>query len=369
MNINQELINEETGKSFNISLSGKSVITKTGNRENEKEYPSEAKAELEFQKKRWEKLKKGFVFKTEELEIGKARVHRYLGLGNTGCFSLVNMDDKVAVYKHNDFKNELLQVFDSKGNFVETIDQIKGIPWNLKFSKKYNALFMNVDHYVVKLDLANKEFEYFTEAFDQPASFISLATDYLFYGSAPMVHLKDLRSNEIIFSKKVEVELYSGHSSQLQGGISLSGEQIALCSQAGKIEILDRKGQLLKTIQGDFEMVDDIEFLNDSTILINEKYGTHGLRLYDINTGEELPYPFNKDSFDGTLVDCLDINRENNKILVACRAMITVYDLRTFELLQQFKIEHVVKRGDAAFMGDSTIAVRTDYGCFSLYCI
>ena len=363
----RELVNEDTGKSFIISLKGKTVCTKSGNRENDILYDSESKALETFHKKKWEKLKKGFIFKTEELQKGKARFHKFISKEYTGCLSIVNIEGNVGVYKHNDFKKEHLQIFSSNGTFIETIELNKGIPWNLSFSKPFNSLFITADHCVIKLDLSTRKFEHFTDSFDKPSSFISLGSEHLFYGSDPMIYLRDLQTNEIIFSKKAESQLYSGHSSQLIGAITEDGNKIALCRKAGEIEISNCKGALIKLIQDDFEMVAQIEFLNDATLLIREKYGSWGLRIFDVESGKELANPFNSHSFHGTLVDCFDINHKEDKIIVVCRNNATLYDIKSFEQILEFEIEHCSKRSDAIFLGNSTIATRTDYGCFSLY--
>lgn len=363
----QEFINSETGKSFTISLKGKMVVTKTGNRTNEKPYASKDKAEMEFQKMKWEKLKKGFVFCTDQSKKGEARFHQFIGKEYTGCLSLVEMNGIVGVYKHNDFNKSLLQLFKMEGELVDTLELPKPLPWDLRYSNEFNSLFIDVDHYIYKLNLSSMKFEQLTSNYDEPGSFISLSKTKLFFGASPKIGLMDLKTDKTIFTKNVKPELYSGHTHQFIGCVSKNDEWIALCTKSGEIELLNNSGEVVKVIQGDFEMVVSMEFLNEKILLIREQYGTWGLRMFDIENGQELPYSFETDPFYGKHVDSIDIDNEHNKMVVTCRGNASVYDLNSFEKLLSFKIEHCIKRAKAIFAGDNSIAIRTDYGCFSLY--
>lgn len=356
-------INESNGKEFKITVDQQTILTKTGNRSNSKTYPSLEAALKDYNKKKWEKLKKGFVYYQPKANKGKALHHRFLGSGYTGCLSLVAMGEQVAVYRFQDFSKDALAVFDTTYQPSEVIKLPKPLPWQLAYASKYHRLLMDADHYIFQRDLAKGTYQALTKSFDQPASFIALSEDHVFYGAHPKIALWDLETQRDLFSKKIEVELYHGHSSQLAGGISADGSLVAYCTHAGKINILNNKGILQTQLQGDFEMVDAIYFLADHKLLLKEKYGTWGLRLFDWKTGEELA------SFQQGVIDAVDLHPSLPQALLSVRKKLFLLDLDSFEVLQEIEVEHCIKRCEAVFWGSNRVAVRTDYGCFSVYAL
>ena len=57
---------------------------------------------------------------------------------------------------------------------------------------------------------------------------------------------------------------------------------------------------------------------------------------------------------------------EAGKLVVIDQSRAYVTDLKSGNAMAEFSLDHVVKSCEAKFI-DGKLAVRTDYGCFSLY--
>ena len=363
----QTLVHPETQKQLHLTLEGQTVTQQT-TRRTSKTHNSAAEALKDFQKRRWNALKKGFIYQEAPVS-GQAYVHRLISLKYTGCLSMVDLGDQVAVYCHHTFENDWLHLFDPLGHFQKTIVLPRALPWSMAYAPTQQMLYLTADHTILAYDRATQSFETWAKAAAKmPASFVAVAEDYVLYGAAPKVELRHISTGALSWSKQLEPELYRGHSTLLCGGISPDGQQIALCHKAGQLLLFDAKGTLIQTLEGHFEMVQALHFIPNHTLLIHEKYGTSGIHLLDLNTGEPLPNPF-EDDLSKTVVYHMALDATRNRLAVSKGQQVTVYDLTTFETLAHFSIEHCVKTCAVTFVGAAAIGVRTDYGCFSLYAL
>ncbi len=369
------LTDSESGKVFNISLSGNKVITESGkpgkSKETEKEFANEKEAAIFFEKKEWEMLKKGFVFNNPQAVPGEPMLHYFMGSGYTGCLSIVNIGDCFAVYEltgdKNSYKFDCLRFIDTNGKLIKRIELPKVFPWAMLWHKEKNLLFIDLDHFIYSYNIENNTFTKLTETFVQPGSFISITENRIAYGADPNIYVLDLNSNKILFEQKVQSELYSGHSTQFQGGISKNGKKLAGCTHSGVINIHDIDSGNTEILNGNFQMVEAIEFIdNDSVLMLKEKYGSWGLRYFNIETKEEIIFPGLKIPGYDTLVHHFAINSDATKLVAVQHKKAYLFDLTTKQLLHSFNLSHTVKSAKPAF-GKGCIGFRTDYGCFSVY--
>jgi len=364
------LIHKDTGESYTITLDQTTLITQSEAQKTELKLSSPLEGTRTFEKKEWEQLKKGFVYSIPEAQQGKPRLHQFIQRAYTGCLSMVDLKDKIGVYRHQNFDNDILDLFQCDGTYLKALTLPKALPWSLRYMVQHQLLIMDVDHYIYGMDLVTEIAAQWTSGFETPASFISTSKSLVFYGASPNIFLKDVAKNDLLFTREMPLENFGGHTPVFQGCLSEDEQQLAICTRPGAVDLLDLSGELIKTIEGNFQIADKMEFLDNTTLLIKEKYGTGGLRLFDLESGEELLDKIHKTpNSGGKYVDSFDLDRKNNRLLITNRAKATVYQLPTFEPLLSFPIEHCVKQAQAIFTGDNTVSVRTDYGCFSMYSV
>jgi WD40 repeat protein len=369
------LTDSQNGKVFNISLSGNKVITESGKpgktKETEKEFANEKEAAIFFEKKEWEMLKKGFLMKNPEASEFEPMLHYFMGSGYTGCLSLVNIGDSFAVYEltgdKNSYKFDCLQFIDNQGILLNRIELPKVFPWAMLWHKEKNLLFIDLDHFIYSYNIGNNTFTKLTDTFVQPGSFISMSEKRIAFGADPKIYVLDLDTNKILFEQEVKSELYSGHSTQFKGGISKNGKKLAICTHSGLINIHDIDTGKTEILNGDFQMVEAIEFIdNDKVLLLKEKYGSWGFRFFSIATKEELSFPGLKIPKNETLVNHFAINEDATKLVAIQYKTAYLFDLLTKQFLNSFDLSHIVRTAKPAF-GKGCIGFRTDYGCFSVY--
>lgn len=362
-------------KSYIITLSGKKIITENINKEKskttEKEFPTQDEADSQYEKKRWELLKKNYIEKNETRKQGTPTLHYLAGQGYTGCLSFVNTPEGIFVYKHGWYntatdQKDFLLLIDKQGNLKETIELPKVLPWDIRYCPNDNTLLMDVDHYIYKYSLRDKKFTRLISSFNRTASFISVSDNNIAYGSHPKMYVRN-DSNDIIFEKDFEVEIIKG-SIAFCAGLSKNGKILVFHNKEGEIELTDiQTGKLIRTIKGEFRMIDQMQFVdNDSTLVIREQYGKWCLHFFDVDKGAELAYPeLSVPEYSPTIFSfCFN---EDESILVQLHLTNAyVFDYANKKLLYSFPIEHCVKKAEAKFI-DNQLGVRTDYGCFSLY--
>jgi WD40 repeat protein len=373
--ITHSLSDKTSDKIFNITLSENKVITESGKtaklKLTEKEFENDREAFFYFEKKEWEMLKKGFLMKQPEASEGEPMLHYFMGSGYTGCLSLVNLGDLFAVYElkgdKNNYKYDALQFIDLNGNLKKSLDLPKVLPWNILFHDNKNFLLIDLDHFIYTYDIENDKFTQLTDNFKQPGSFISMSEHFIAFGAAPKIYVKDLESGQLLFEKEFDPQLYSGHSTQFKGAISKHGKLLATCTHAGSIEIFDIVSGKSETIQGNFEMVEKMDFIeNDQILLVHEKYGSWGLRFFDLETKSELTFPDLKIPSYDTMIQHYTISKNGSQLIVVQHKNAYLFDLNEKKILYSFRLFHTIKNAKPLF-GQDCVAFRTDYGCFSIY--
>ena len=137
----------------------------------------------------------------------------------------------------------------------------------------------------------------------------------------------------------------------LCAAISDDGTRLALCCKQNEIQILSvldgSCGKILSEIKGDSGILDKICFLPDGSRLRPAWLQGECAQASDF---------------------CL--SEDGSRLAIISYGKAHIVDLKSTNLTLSFELEHVVKRCEAKFEnsnGSKNLAVRTDYGCFSLY--
>ena len=150
--------------------------------------------------------------------------------------------------------------------------------------------------------------------------------------------------------------------------LSADGSRLALHCKQNKIKILNTlNGEILNEIGGDFGIFDKICFLADGSVLGKERYAGK-LVCLDTASGERLKPAWLPG--ECTEADELCISEDGSRLALISYDKARIIDLKSGNLQLSFELSHVVKRCEAKFErinGEEVLAVRTDYGCFSLY--
>lgn len=369
-----ELLDPATGQVWQAKLSGSTLSTTTTtqgkSRETKKAFASAAVAQQEFFKKEWGLLKKGYLLRQAAATPGQPALHAFIGGGYSGCLTVEPAGDHLAVYQCGSLDlpdpHDFLLLMDRQGTIHERIRLPKVLPWHACYDAVSRSLLLDLDHFIYLYDLTTRTFRALTTKINQPASFAGLARNgsRAAYGSHPHVEVCDLKTGKVILARDVSSELIGGHSPQLCGALDESGKRLALCTRSGEIDLIDvATGSVVGQIQGDFEMIVQLDFAGD-WLLAREQYGKWALLCFDVTTQKPIK-PLSIGS--GTLRHfCL--NADATRIAVLMGPQVTVFDLSTGQQLCQFPVEHCIKSCQAAFWGDQ-LAIRTDYGCCSLYAV
>ncbi len=370
---NANLFDTQSDRSAIITLSDKKVITESINKGKsriaEKEFASEEEASKQYEKKRWELLKKGYVERNNTKEPGTPVLHCLAGLGYTGALSFEDTPDGIYIYKHGWFntakdQKDFLLLIDREGNQKETIDLPKILAWDIRYCKDDNSLLMDIDHYIYKYSLADKKFTAYTSTLNRSVSFISVSDNNIAYGSHPKLFIKNKSAT---LEKDFDVEVIKG-SIPFCAGLSKNGKILAFHNKEGEIQLIDTHAyQLVKTIQGEFRMIDELQFVdNDKTLVVREQYGKWCLHYFDVEEGIELFYPELIVPEFSPVIFSFCFNADESLLVQLHRTKAYVFDYKNKKLIYSFTLEHCVKKAEAKFVGDM-LGVRTDYGCFSLY--
>jgi hypothetical protein len=110
-------------------------------------------------------------------------------------------------------------------------------------------------------------------------------------------------------------------------------------------------------------MIDKMIFSSDGQRLIaQECYGKWLLRCFDL--GNLLATP----DWPKIEVNDFDLDPSEQRLAVAQRTWVDIYELVTMRHILRFSAEHAVKRSAVAFVGKH-LGVLTDLGCISLYAL
>ena len=367
----RELVNFSSGERLRLSVEGNALVSvsqKGGKtKQSKKEFASETEAKKACVKKEWESLKKGFVMQDSEAKAGEACLHVYIGGGYTGALSFAGLRDEIYVYKSGGQKDggvpsDLLVRLDRSGAIKEQIALPKPLAWDAQCASE--NLVLDLDHEIYIFEPNGAKFreilaEQNVKKNSEIASFICASNDVAVFGMFGQIFTfcegKISKLGEYKCSTKSHVPI-------LCAALSIEASMLALCTKENELQILNAKnGEILSELRAEFGVLDKICFLDDKTLLLRQHL-ENKLFCLDIKSAKVTKQPWIKDEYLRASEFCVD----TDKLVVIDQSRACAINLKSGDVMAEFMLDHVVKSCEAKFI-DGKLAVRTDYGCFSLY--
>ncbi len=367
----RELVNFDSGERLRLSVEDKALVSVSQKgaktKQSKKEFASETEAKKACVKKEWESLKKGFVLQDSEAKTGKASLHVYIGGGYTGALSFAGLRDEFYVYKSDSQKDggkpsDILVKLDRSGAIKEEIALPKPLAWHAEHVGE--NLLLDLDHEIYIFEPKEAKFreiliEQNVKKGSEIASFICAANDMAVFGMFGQI----FTFCEGKISKLGEYKCATkNHVPILCAALSADASMLALCTKENELQILNAKnGEILSELRAEFGVLDKICFLDENTLLLRQYLENKLFRL-DIKSANVAKQPWIKDEYLRASEFCV----EDGKLVVIDQSRGYAINLKSGNAMAEFTLDHVVKSCEAKFI-DGKLAVRTDYGCFSLY--
>ena len=367
----RELVNFDSGDRLRLSVEDKALVSmsqKGGKtKQSKKEFASIDEAKKACVKKEWESLKKGFVMQNSEAKAGEPCLHVYIGGGYTGALSFASLRDEIYVYKSGGQKDggkpsDLLVKLDRSGTIKEQIALPKPLAWDAQCASE--NLLLDLDHEIYIFEPKEAKFreilaEQNVKKSSEIASFICAANDVAVFGMFGQI----FTFYEGKISKLGEYKCSTNsHVPILCAALSADASMLALCTKENELQILNAKnGEILSELRAEFGALDKICFLDENTLLLRQ-YLENKLLSLDIKSAKVTKQPWIQDEYLRASEFCV----EAGKLVVIDQSRAYSINLKSGNAMAEFTLDHVVKSCEAKFI-DGKLAVRTDYGCFSLY--
>ena len=367
----RELVNFDSGERLELCVEDKALVSvsqKSGKtKQSKKEFASETEAKKACVKKEWESLKKGFILQDSEAKTGKASLHVYIGGGYTGALSFAGLRDEIYVYKSGGQKDggkpsDLLVKLDRSGTIKEQIALPKPLAWDAECASE--NLLLDLDHEIYIFEPNGAKFREIlakqnAKKSSEIASFVCSANNVAVFGMFGQIFT--FYEGKISKLGKYKCST-KNHVPILCAALSADASMLALCTKENELQILNTKsGEILSELTAEFGVLDKICFLDESTLLVR-KYLENKLFCLDIKSVKVTKQPWIKDEYLRASEFCV----EAGKLVVIDQSMGYAINLKSGNAMAEFTLDHVVKSCEAKFI-DGKLAVRTDYGCFSLY--
>ena len=367
----RELVNFDSGECLRVSVEDNALVSvsqKGGKtKQSKKEFASEMEAKKACVKKEWESLKKGFVLQDSEAKAGEPYLHVYIGGGYTGALSFASSRDEIYVYKSGGQKDggkpsDILVRLDRSGTIKEQIALPKPLAWHAEHVGE--NLLLDLDHEIYIFEPKEAKFreiliEQNVKKNSEIASFVCSANNAAVFGMFGQIFAfcegKISKLGEYKCSTKSHVPI-------LCTALSVDASMLALCTKENELQILNAKnGEILSELRAEFGVLDKICFLDENTLLLRQ-YLENKLFCLDIKSAKVTKQPWIKDGYLRASEFCV----EAGKLVVIDQSRGYAINLKSGDTMAEFTLDHVVKNCEAKFI-EGKLAVRTDYGCFSLY--
>jgi len=367
----RELVNFDSGERLRVSVEDKALVSvsqKGGKtKQSKKEFASETEAKKACVKKELESLKKGFVLQDSEAKAGEACLHVYIGGGYTGALSFASVRDEIYVYKSGGQKDgsmpsDILVKLDRSGAIKEQIALPKPLAWHAE--NVGENLLLDLDHEIYIFEPKEAKFrqisaEQNVKKNSEIASFICASNNVAVFGMFGQIFTFYEGKISMLGEYKCSTK---SHVPILCAALSANASMLALCTKENEVQILNAKnGEILSELRAEFGALDKICFLNKKTLLVR-KYLENKLFCLDIKSAKVTKQPWIKDEYLRVSEFCV----EAGKLVVIDQSRGYAINLKSGNAMAEFTLDHVVKNCEAKFI-DGKLAVRTDYGCFSLY--
>nr|WP_315518464.1 hypothetical protein [uncultured Campylobacter sp.] len=369
----RELVNFDSDERLGLGVEDIALVSvslKNGKtKQNKKEFASEQEVKKACVKKEWESLKKGFILQDNEAKVSEASLHVYIGGGYTGTLSFASIKDEIYLYKSGGQKDggmldDVLLRLDKNGVIKEQISLPKPLAWDAQCVGK--NLLLDLDHEIYIFEPKEAKFrqilaEQNIKKNSEIASFICASNNVAVFGMFGQIFA--FRNGEI--SKIGEYKCSTkSYVPILCAALSADASMLALCTKENELQILNAKnGEILSELRAEFGALDKICFLDEKTLLVR-RYLENKLFCVDIKSAKVTKQPWIKDEYLRASEFCLDAVA--GKLVVIDQSRVYAINLKKGDVVVEFRLDHVVKNCEAKFI-DGKLAVRSDYGCFSLY--
>ena len=366
-----ELVNFSSGERLRLSVEDKALVSVSlkgaKTKQSKKEFASETEAKKACVKKEWESLKKGFILQDSEAKAGAASLHVYIGGGYTGALSFASIKDEIYVYKSGGQKDggkpsDILVRLGKSGAIKEQIALPKPLVWHAEHVGE--NLLLDLDHEIYIFEPKEAKFreilvEQNVKKSSEIASFVCSANDAAVFGMFGQIFTFCEGKISKLGKYKCATK---NHVPILCAALSADASMLALCTKENKLQILNAKnGEILSELRAEFGVLDKICFLDENTLLLRQ-YLENKLFCLDIKSAKVTKQPWIKDEYLRASEFCV----EAGKLVVVDQSRAYAINLKSGDVMAEFTLDHVVKSCEAKFI-DGKLAVRTDYGCFSLY--
>ena len=377
----KNLINLSGGDRLNLRVEGKILLSESvkndKTRQTQKEFAGADEAQKACVKKKWESLKKGYVMQNADARPGETSLHVYIGGGYTGALAFASFEGENFVYKCGGYKEngsvDFLTRLGAGGAIKGDIILPKPLAWHAQ--RAGEILLLDLDHFIFKFDPKTGEFADLSKEliFKRNREFTSCVCAAGAAGEtaafAMFGQIFILRDGEILPLAEYKSEMKT-YTPILCAAISDDGTRLALCCKQNEIQILSALdgscGKILSEIKGGSGILDKICFLPDGSLLGKER---HSDKLICLDAdGSRLGPAWLQGEYAQASDFCL--SEDGSRLAIISYGKAHIVDLKSANLTLSFELEHVVKRCEAKFEnsnGSKNLAVRTDYGCFSLY--
>ena len=377
----KNLINLSGGDRLNLRVQGQilaSESVKNGKtRQTQKEFASADEAQKACVKKKWESLKKGYVMQNADARPGETSLHVYIGGGYTGALAFASFEGENFVYKCGGYKEngsvDFLTRLGADGAIKGDIILPKPLAWHAQ--RAGEILLLDLDHFIFKFDPKTGEFADLSKElnFKRNREFTSRVCAAGAAGETAAFAM----FGQIFILRDGEISLLTQYKAEMKSStpifciaLSADGSRLALCCKQNEIQILSALdgscGKILSEIKGGSGILDKICFLPDGSLLGKER---HSDKLICLDAdGSRLGPAW----LQGECAQASDfcLSEDGSRLAIISYGKAHIVDLKSANLTLSFELEHVVKRCEAKFEnsnGSKNLAVRTDYGCFSLY--
>ena len=367
----RELVNFDSSERQRLSVEDKALVSVSQKgaktKQSKKEFASSEEAKKACAKKEWESLKKGFAMQNSEAKAGKACLHVYIGGGYTGALSFTSVKDEIYVYKSGGQKDggmldDILLRLDRSGAIKEQIALPKPLAWDAQCVGE--NLLLDLEHEIYIFEPKEAKFRQISaeqnlKRNSEIASFICASNDVAVFGMFGQIFTfcegKISKLGEYKCSAKNYVPI-------LCAALSADASMLALCTKENELQILNAKsGEIFSELIAEFGVLDKICFLDESTLLLRQHL-ENKLFCLDIKSAKVTKQPWIKDEYLRVSEFCA----QAGKLVVIDQSRGYAINLKSGNAMAEFTLDHVVKSCEAKFI-DGKLAVRTDYGCFSLY--
>ena len=327
----RELVNFDSGERLRLNVEGNALVSvsqKGGKtKQTKKEFASETEAKKACIKKEWESLKKGFILQDSGAKAGEPCLYVYIGGGYTGALSFAGVKDEIYVYKSGGQKDggvlgDILVRLDRSGAIKEQIALPKPLAWDAQCASE--NLLLDLDHEICIYEPKEAKFreilaEQNVKKNSEIASFICASNGVAVFGMFGQIFTFCEGKISKLGEYKCAIKNYVPI---LCAALSTDASMLALCTKENELQILNAKnGEILSELRAEFGALDKICFLDENTLLLRQ-YLENKIFCLDIKSAKVTKQPWIKDEYLRASEFCAEAGK---------------------------------------------LAVRTDYGCFSLY--